>query len=665
MDSHTKYLKVTKILNPPYDITMDMNRIIKVYGHPRAGNNFLMALMHKNFYDGIDLSGPIKGFGHWTRENEKAIYFDADKNYVDVNKYGRLAGSHANLDCSFEDSIYIVRDCRSVWVSVWRNKVFGRKEDENLSFKEFMWKKLDWYWDFNNVAPIEMMPIMHWHNHVKSWSEKIFTVRYEDLILKPFEVLASIEEHYGLIRSHEEFELLDGLVGWCPGKGKIDAWKEYWDEDLLMVHDYIVPKDFFARFEGKDNCRESPKIAFVIPSNELMDYEDCCWGKTNTLNSPHMLLSCASEIDGYDKEFIDLRIDDIKKIDADIIVYPLVFNTEYKKMHNRMKEICDGKHIVISIPSGYAEDFAELDVFCVVYSEPETVIGKIGSFDDLGDWRNSVDGICYNDGEIVKKDFLKTDIHNLRPIDYSIVPKHYWERYNIAMIQVSRGCCYRCKFCIWGGSTVTDRTQKFRGYEKVVKDIWEMRKNAGRYIFPFLICSQLTSDMKWLRGFHSLMKDNPLIFHSNINLFDVTEEKLRLLAESGMSNASVGLEAVTDNLLAKLGKKHTFEDIVRGLKLLDGSGIEYHLHFRTGFGETEEDVVESIENFKRLKELDLKNILIHSFGPIIYYKGTEIFENPQCELGPSDENVGCNKIAYDVQRWYELVALLRKWGWFK
>ena len=187
-----------------------------MYGHPRAGNNFLMALLAKNFYDGIDLSGEVVGFGHWTRKNEVGMYVDGKERYAGINKYGKLAGSHANLKSALEDSIYITRDCRAVWVSIWCNNIFRRKEDDDVSFKDFMWRQLDWYWDFNNEAVIRQMPIIHWYYYILSWSAKIYTVKWEDLVLRLFDVLANIEEHYGLIRSHKDFQLVDGLVGWFP-----------------------------------------------------------------------------------------------------------------------------------------------------------------------------------------------------------------------------------------------------------------------------------------------------------------------------------------------------------------------------------------------------------------------------------------------------------------
>jgi hypothetical protein len=31
-----------------------MNKIIKVYGHHRSGNNYLCALLYKNFYSGME-----------------------------------------------------------------------------------------------------------------------------------------------------------------------------------------------------------------------------------------------------------------------------------------------------------------------------------------------------------------------------------------------------------------------------------------------------------------------------------------------------------------------------------------------------------------------------------------------------------------------------------
>lgn len=409
-------------------------------------------------------------------------------------------------------------------------------------------------------------------------------------------------------------------------------------------------------------------IAFLMPAGEkFMALDDCCWGFLDGAVLPGLILSMASQLDGV--KYADLRIDVNTVISSDIVVYPIAWPLGAQKIYDEMRKLCSGKHIVVSIPPGYAEDIAMMDgVFAVVFSEPETVISEIDKYDTIEEWRNSVDGICYKDGgRIVKKGFIPSSIHKIRPMNYDIVPDYYWDEFRYASYQVARGCPYRCRFCVWGGSTVTDRTYKTKSPDRVFLDLSEIMARRRNAFMIFLICAQLTTDINWIKSYRNL-SGGSIPYHSNINLFEITNDKMKMLLESGMQYASCGLEAATDRLLNMLGKKHTFDDAVRGLSVLSDSQVKHMIHIRTGFGETVDDVDESIRNFKTLRDMGL-NINIHSFAPIEYYKGTDIYgdigdvgmfikhpDRDSCIL-KNDDQV--------LKKWHELYLLLLSWGWVR
>jgi len=169
-----------------------------------------------------------------------------------------------------------------------------------------------------------------------------------------------------------------------------------------------------------------------------------------------------------------------------------------------------------------------------------------------------------------------------------------------------------------------------RPAEQVATDLNNLRDIAGKYrdtpedqpIKLYLLNAQLTTDLRWIKEFYELMRERPYPFKGNVHLKEVTREKLFLLNRGGMHLTSAGAEAITDPLLAKLGKKQTFEDVIRGVEVLNEAGAWYILHLKNGFGEEKKDIEETIDNIKVMTKRGIKYSRFHIASPIIYYKGT-------------------------------------------
>jgi hypothetical protein len=114
-----------------------MNNHIKIFSHPRSGTHFLEAFLAKNFYQNHELSSnwPIY-YGHWSNK----ILLEKGE------PYHQLFGSHFFPEKvkMFSKMIYIHRDGRDVITSIWKSK-FYNKDWKDISFSEFLRKKIDWY----------------------------------------------------------------------------------------------------------------------------------------------------------------------------------------------------------------------------------------------------------------------------------------------------------------------------------------------------------------------------------------------------------------------------------------------------------------------------------------------------------------------------------------
>lgn len=401
------------------------------------------------------------------------------------------------------------------------------------------------------------------------------------------------------------------------------------------------------------------RLAFVNPPligrrQKAVEAEDCCWG-VGARVLPAMLLACASEAQraGHEVKFLDLSLEDagaLHEFAPDHVVHALAWQY-HKQVNEAMARICgDVPRVALAVPPGYAMHYARADPppAVVLHGEVEWLIKDWLTLPHRGD-------NCLAD---------------LGPVDYGLVPDAYWENYSAVIYQVTRGCPYRCRFCVWGGSTVTDPTFRMRPAALVADDLKEIRMRSvaarGSPIPLYLLAAQLTTDERWIRKFQVQMAGEPYAFQSNVNLGDLTAEKLRLLMKCGLVSTSAGLEAMTTRLLKKLGKPYTFERAVHGLLTLHEVGIKFRTHIRYGFGENDDDVQESATNVHKLRAAGMRGLRI-DFAPIVHYEGTQIFEDAQGEYALErlpKRNVDCLVMA-DPPDWMPFTDALREYGWLK
>ena len=220
--------------------------LIRVYGHPRAGNNLVCAFLAINFY-------PSENFvtfgrvGHWRNRvlNQR-------------NEYGKLAGTHLfHHDVKnkvVHPCIYVYRDGRAVALSLWRTKHFQPPEWEELTFSEFLRKPLDWGGSPGNPKGFEQPIAAHWRFHLQSWQNApefvdgepaVLKVRFENLVLHPDKVRKRIAKWSGL-KPVRGLKLVTEKVGWFPHEGKIDTWREYFADGDLEYFYKLAPRPFWG-----------------------------------------------------------------------------------------------------------------------------------------------------------------------------------------------------------------------------------------------------------------------------------------------------------------------------------------------------------------------------------------------------------------------------------
>jgi radical SAM superfamily enzyme YgiQ (UPF0313 family) len=185
-------------------------------------------------------------------------------------------------------------------------------------------------------------------------------------------------------------------------------------------------------------------------------------------------------------------------------------------------------------------------------------------------------------------------------------------------LQTRRGCPHRCLYC--STPQIQGTTVRSRRPEEVVEHVRKMsRLGFRRFIFvdnsfnipesyALELCQQLAA------------QGLPIEWRCIIYPQRLSEELVRAMKRAGCVEASLGFESGCDEILARLKKRFTTEDVRQGAALLAQHGIRrWGFLLLGGPGETRQTVEKSLTFCEALK-LEARRITVG----IRIYPGTEL-----------------------------------------
>jgi len=188
----------------------------------------------------------------------------------------------------------------------------------------------------------------------------------------------------------------------------------------------------------------------------------------------------------------------------------------------------------------------------------------------------------------------------------------------------SRGCVYQCTFCLWP-QTMYGRKVRFRNPKKVVDEIEYFIKNQGAKGFYFED-DTFTTNPRHVEGIcNELMNRKIKISWSCLGRVDtMTEEMLIMMKRAGCYMIRVGIESSSQEILDRVKKGITIDQIVKAMKLMKKVGIKVHASYVLGLpGETKKSLEDDI-NFAIKVDHDYGQ-----FGMAVPYPGTEMFKEAE------------------------------------
>ncbi|NLJ45130.1 MAG: radical SAM protein, partial [Treponema sp.] len=198
-------------------------------------------------------------------------------------------------------------------------------------------------------------------------------------------------------------------------------------------------------------------------------------------------------------------------------------------------------------------------------------------------------------------DYRNADVSGCVRAPYSENPMHrIWSDAPWLKYQLAYGCYWhRCSFC----DTRLDYVRRYLPSDPgaLFEAAREARRRTGLSGIHF------TDEALPLPGLMEFARLNraagrPFSFWGNVR-FDLvwTVDRCALLAASGLTAVSGGIEIATERGLAMTGKGFTFPDLVRALAAFKRAGVLVHGYLIYGFpGQTPGDLVDSAEAVRQL-----------------------------------------------------------------
>jgi len=203
---------------------------------------------------------------------------------------------------------------------------------------------------------------------------------------------------------------------------------------------------------------------------------------------------------------------------------------------------------------------------------------------------------------------------------------YYWDGFctyrPAAQMHSSRGCPFKCNFCLW--NQVMYRCGPYRFFEpKKVVDEMEILMNEYRAREIYFDDDTFTGNKQNVLNLCKEIGERiPKARFSLMGDFMISdEEMIRALHDAGCIGMKFGVESADANILKGIGKPIDFKRIRKNAKLCAELGIKTHATFTFGlFGETKKTMHKTLDF---AKELDSDTIQVSITTP---FPGTGYYE---------------------------------------
>jgi len=187
------------------------------------------------------------------------------------------------------------------------------------------------------------------------------------------------------------------------------------------------------------------------------------------------------------------------------------------------------------------------------------------------------------------------------------------KRHPMVTMMTQRGCIASCAFC----NTPQIHGRSIRGWsnEQIIEQLIHLKKQHGIKEVSF-VDDVFTNRPGGPRKLCELIMENnlDLSWYCNVRADQVTPKMAKAMKEAGCHQVFIGFESGCDEMLKRINKGETVQDLERGARLLKEAGIALSIGFIVGLpGETQQTVDKSIELCNRVRP---NRVQFTRFSPI-------------------------------------------------
>ena len=360
---------------------------------------------------------------------------------------------------------------------------------------------------------------------------------------------------------------------------------------------------------------EKKRILLIYPPSPVMNREDRCQQPTKDLivipplpPTDLMYLAAIAEREGLEAKIKDYSQSgnleqDLREFKPDY----LVVNIATPSLEHDLDAIRKAKEInpeIITIAKGAAfltlgekilaeHEFLDFGIL----GEAEETLKEILEEQE----KTRILGIYYKENGNVKFTGNRAFIEDLDSLPFParhLVDNSIYRRPDNnkvqATIKVERGCPFHCFFCL--ATPVSGAKVRRRSVENIVAEIRECVEKYN--IRNFLFWSDIFNlDKKWTMDLCQAIIDSGLkiTWSANTRADTADLEMAKMMYKSGCRLVSIGVESGSQEMLEKMGKNITLNDVRRTVKVFKQAKIRIYNYFVIGLPwETEETVEETI-----------------------------------------------------------------------
>lgn len=239
---------------------------------------------------------------------------------------------------------------------------------------------------------------------------------------------------------------------------------------------------------------------------------------------------------------------------------------------------------------------------------------------------HKTDKVCIDHTDLIENlDDLPFPYREIFPSNENPDINVYWDVFcqlrPAVQIHTSRGCPYRCYFCLWNQVVYNEGKYRTFSIKRVVDEIeYIIKKFNAKEIY--IDDDDFTINRNHVKGIceEIIRRKLNIKWSCMADAINLDEELIFLMAKSGCIGIKFGVESVSKEVLKFIGKPVKIEKVKNLVKWCNKYGIRTHATFTFGLlGETKQTMKESLEFAKRL---DVDSIQFSIATP---YPGTKFY----------------------------------------